>query len=141
MSMRPILVIEQEWRLAGLGLLGKRLEALGLPVQRLQVWNDDVAAARLSDYSAVVPLGGNAHAWAEDEFPYVRAERELLTQAVEQEVPVLGICLGAQVLARALGASVESSGLLEYGWCEIEPTPAAAGDPLLSGLEGPAGTY
>ena len=139
--VRPILVIEQEWRLAGLGLLGKRLDALGLPVRRLQAWREDVGAIRLSDVSAVVPLGGNAHAWDEAEFPTLRAERELLVQAIQEEVPVLGICLGAQVLARALGASVTSSGQLEYGWCQIEPTPAAANDPLLGGLDGPAGTY
>jgi len=139
--MRPVLVIEQEWRLAGLGLLGKRLDVLGLPVRRVQAWAHDVGEVRLSEYSAVVPLGGNAHAWAEDEYPYLRAERALLTEAIEQDVPVLGICLGAQLLARTLGAFVEASGVLEYGWCEIEPAPAAVGDPLLGGIDRPVGTY
>jgi GMP synthase-like glutamine amidotransferase len=139
--MRPILVIEQEWRLAGLGLLGQRFEALGLPVRRVQAWRHDIADVRLEDYSAVVPLGGNAHAWAEDEYPYVRAERELLEQAVEGELPVLGICLGAQVLARTLGASVEPGDELEYGWRRIELVPAAADDRLLGGLDGQTAAF
>lgn len=140
--MRPILVIEQEWRLEGAGLLGKRLTASGVPFRRLQMWRQDGADLRLDDFAAVVPLGGNAHAWDEEGHPHLRVERELLARAVQEDVPVLGICLGAQLLARSQGAEVYPSGFHEIGWAPIHPTPVAAADPLFAHLDGrPAGVY
>lgn len=140
-SVRPLLVIEQEVRLEGLGLLGRRLDACGVPYRRFRTWEHAFAEVELDDYSGVVPLGGNAHAWDEDGHGYLRHERELLEQAVERGVPVLGICLGAQLLARVLGAQVRSTGIHEYGWLEIRPTEHARGDPLFGHLGGPVGVY
>ena len=54
---------------------------------------------------------------------------------------MLGICLGGQLLARALGAEVRPAERLEAGWLEIEPTPEAAGDALLAHLRAPVGVY
>ena len=54
---------------------------------------------------------------------------------------MLGICLGAQVLARALGAEVRTAAAHEAGWLDIVPTPAAAGDPLLGHLEARPGVF
>jgi GMP synthase (glutamine-hydrolysing) len=139
--MKPILAIEQDARLPGLGLLGDRLQALGLPVRRVRAWEEELSALRATDYSGIAALGGNAHAWAEDEHPFLRYERRLFAEAIDAGVPLLGICLGAQVLARTLGADVQAAGVHEAGWLSIVPTPHAADDPLLGHLEGPAGVY
>jgi GMP synthase (glutamine-hydrolysing) len=139
--MKPLLAIEQDERLPGLGLLESRLEASGLPARRIRVWEEELDGARASDWSGIVALGGNAHAWQEDEHAFLAVERRLLADAVSEGLPVLGICLGAQVLARALGAEVRTAGVHEAGWLDVAPTPATAGDPVLGHLESPTGVF
>jgi GMP synthase (glutamine-hydrolysing) len=139
--VRPLLTIEQDERLPGLGLLERRLALADLPVYRVRTWRDELTGLRADDYSGIAALGGNAQAWAEDDHPFLREERRLLAEAVDERVPVLGICLGAQVLARALGAEVRTAALHEAGWLSIAPTPAAEADPLLGHLDGPAGVF
>jgi GMP synthase-like glutamine amidotransferase len=139
--VKPILVIEQEPSLEGTGLLGKRLEAHRLPYRRLRTWIESFVGVRARDYAAVVPLGGNMHAWREDEHPFLREERLLLAEALRDRVPVLGVCLGAQLLARAHGADVRTGVAPEIGWLEVVPTAAADGDPVLGHLSGPASVF
>jgi len=139
--VRPVLLIEQELSLEGLGFLGERLETSGLPYRRLQLWQEGLDGLQARDFSAIVPMGGNAHAWEESQHPGLRQERLLLADAVEEGVPVLGICLGAQLLARALGAEVRTAETPEIGWLDISPTPQAVGDPLFGHLTAPAGVY
>ena len=139
--MKPILVIEQEHSLRGLGLLGERLEASDLPYRSLRAWDEQVEDLDPRDFAAIIPMGGNAHAWDEDHVPLVRSERVFLRSAVEADVPVLGICLGAQILARALGGDVRAAPSREIGWLDIVPTEAAADDPVFRHLEAPTGVY
>jgi GMP synthase (glutamine-hydrolysing) len=139
--MRPVLVIEQERSLEGLGLLGERLDASGLPYRRLQMWRERIDGLRPRDFAGVVPMGGNAHAWEEDGHAFLSDERRFLGAAVDQAVPVLAICLGAQILARSLGADVRAGEAPEIGWLDIEPTEDAGEDPLFAHMSGPAGVY
>lgn len=139
--MRPILVIEQQASLAGLGLLGVRLRERGLPFVGLRAWEDDLHGLRARDFSGIVPLGGAMHAWNEDEHRFLLDESRLLAEAVDEGVPVLGVCLGAQLLARTLGAEVHAGEVSEIGWLDIVPTSNTAGDPLLGHLAGPVGVY
>lgn len=105
-----------------------------LPVEYVDLWREDPPA--LGDVAGLIVLGGEMNADQVEEFPFLAPERELLRCAVAEEVPVLGICLGAQLLARALGASVSRAPVRELGFLPVYPTPAMGKD-LLAGLYAP----
>ncbi len=139
--MKPVLVIEQEYSLRGLGLLGERLDSSGLPYRRLRAWEEQIDGLDAGDFAAIIPMGGTAHAWEADRVPVLRSEQLLLREAVEAGVPVFGICLGGQLLASALGGVVRAAEEPERGWLEIAPTDQARGDPIFRVLDRPAGVY
>jgi GMP synthase (glutamine-hydrolysing) len=139
--VKPILAIEQDPTLPGLGLLGRVVRGQGLPIVSAHAWEGDLDGLRARDFGGIVPLGGSMHSWDEQELPFLARERELLREAVDEGVPVLGICLGGQLLARALGAEARPAERPEVGWLPVEATPAAADDPLLGHLREPAGVY
>jgi GMP synthase (glutamine-hydrolysing) len=86
----------------------------------------------LAAYDGLVVMGGPQS--ANDDLPYIRNEIALLRLAIAEDFPVLGICLGAQLLAKAGQAEVTRSPVWELGWYPVFPTPASAGDPLFTPL-------
>ena len=86
----------------------------------------------LDDYGAVLVFGGSMHADEDDRHPWLREETMFLQRLLDVRTPVLGVCLGAQLLARAAHAPVGPASEPEIGWYEVELTPAAADDPVLS---------
>jgi GMP synthase-like glutamine amidotransferase len=74
---------------------------------------------------------------ANDDLPYIRQELEVIGEAVTRGLPILGICLGSQLIAKALGARVYKNGVPEIGWYPVHWTAAAARDRLHQGLSGP----
>jgi GMP synthase-like glutamine amidotransferase len=74
-----------------------------------------------------------------DDLPYLRREEHVIRDAVSRGVPVLGICLGAQLIARALGAAVYRNPAKEIGWFDV--TFTAEADPLFGGLESETGFH
>ena len=69
-----------------------------------------------------------------DPLPWLRQEERYITQAVASGVPILGICLGAQLLARCLGARVYPMGHKEIGWYPVRFTEAAQDDAMFAGM-------
>jgi GMP synthase-like glutamine amidotransferase len=82
----------------------------------------------------LVVFGGEMNVDQLDRYPYLLRVRQLMREAVDRGIPTLGICLGAQLLARAFGAAVTRAPVRELGFVPIWPTTAAASDPLLAGL-------
>jgi GMP synthase (glutamine-hydrolysing) len=74
------------------------------------------------------------HPDQDDEHTWLATEVEFLRQTLDARVPVLGVCLGAQLLARAAGATVGPADESEVGWVEVELTMAGHADPVLSTL-------
>ena len=84
---------------------------------------------------ALVVMGGPQSAASDDHFPTRRAELALIADAVARQLPVLGVCLGAQLMAEALGGrAFRGDRGLEVGWHEVALTAAAAHDPLFAGV-------
>jgi GMP synthase-like glutamine amidotransferase len=86
------------------------------------------------EYTAVVALGSAAHVDQAEEHPWLAEERELLSELVQADVPVLGVCFGAELLAQAGGGDAVRAPRPEVGWFEVEVDPAGAGDPVLGPL-------
>jgi GMP synthase (glutamine-hydrolysing) len=125
-----VLVIEPE--LSGpVGPLGDWLTDAGATLRIVRPMAGDAVPADLDDYDGLVVLGGSMGANDDAAYPYLVDVRRLLAEAVAREVPTLGICLGAQLLAVATGGRVEPSpDGPEYGAQLIAKRANAATDPL-----------
>ncbi|MCE1180092.1 MAG: type 1 glutamine amidotransferase [Micrococcales bacterium] len=105
-------------------------------------WHIDTWCTPVSDappgpvtaYDAVISLGAIASAADEADHPWMRPELELIQEALEREIPYLGVCFGAQILARAAGGEVVKGTAKEIGWTTVTAEPAAAHDPLVACL-------
>jgi len=91
------------------------------------------------DYDAVVVLGGAVHPDADVSSPWLEAETELIREAIDAAIPTLGICLGAQLIARATGSWVGPAQESEVGWFPVTLTDAGKTDPVLAAV--PDGTH
>ena len=105
------------------------LRSRGLELLRIELDEGD-ALPDWREFPAIVVMGGPMGAYEEDEHPWLAAEKRLLREAVEADVPVWGVCLGAQLLASALGARVYPGERPEVGLLPVELTPAASSDPV-----------
>jgi GMP synthase (glutamine-hydrolysing) len=104
---------------------------------RLEEWSlawETALPRPLDAYRAVLVFGGAMHADQDRHHPWLREENLFLQRLLDLQTPVLGICLGAQLLAKAAHASVYPAEEFEIGWYPVELTEAAATDPLLGRL-------
>lgn len=106
---------------------GHRLDRWGLP-DGTPAPEDPLA------YDAVLSLGGAAHPDQESAHPWLAAEKRLLANLLQCGVPVLGVCLGAQLVAEAAGARTRPAPRPEVGWYPVEVSDAGARDPLIGPL-------
>jgi GMP synthase (glutamine-hydrolysing) len=130
--VKPLVSIENEG-LAHLGVAEETFQDQGLEVEHVRAWKGDEPPP-LDRVGAVVSLGGEMNVDQDDIYPYLASERTYLAEAVDRDIPVLGICLGGQLLARALGAEVVQASQPELGFVPLRLTPEGHRDPVLSAL-------
>ena len=131
--MTTILVI-QHIAHERLGTLEAGLTRAGCELRSLKIFEAGTAWPSLEGIAGVVSMGGPQSVYEQAAYPWIAEELRLLKDAVGRRVPVLGVCLGAQMLAAALGASVTKNPQKEIGWYPLTREPGAAGDPLLDGF-------
>lgn len=113
--------------------LGRWLTDDGLRVEERQA--SEGLPQDLSGYDALVMLGGGLMPDEFDRAPWLRAERNLAGQAIDADLPTLGVCLGGQLLADVAGGTVRArTGPVERGATPISPTAAGADDPVIGAL-------
>jgi GMP synthase (glutamine-hydrolysing) len=116
------------------GVFGPVVEERG---HRLEEWSlawDTPLPRPLDAYDGVLVFGGAMHADQDSHHPWLREENLFLQRLLDLHTPVLGICLGAQLVAKAAHAPVRPAESSEIGWYPVELTEDAADDPLLGGL-------
>jgi GMP synthase (glutamine-hydrolysing) len=115
-------------------LFGPVIEAAG---HRLDEWSFSSGrppTRRLDAYDAYLVFGGAMHPDQDAQHPWLAGEMRWLEQLLAERRPVLGVCLGVQLLARAAGGAVRRLDEPEIGWIEVELTEAGVGDPVVGSL-------
>lgn len=131
----PKLLVFQHVPYEILGIFNPLLKQAGFRIRYVNYGRDPKARPSLDSYNGIVILGGPMNVDQVDKYPHLQIEVELIQEAVEKEIPVLGICLGAQLIAKALGAPVRKNPAKEIGWYDITPNEAGLQDPLFKHFE------
>lgn len=131
--MRVLVV--QNVEIEGPGLLGELLEGVGHTVDLRCAEAGDRLPDGMRGFGGLVVLGGPMNVYEEDAYPHLRQVGVLLDEALAGELPVVGLCLGAQLMAKARGAVVRRNPVKEIGVYHVELTADGAADPVFAGLE------
>lgn len=131
--MKRILVLQHVAH-EPLGTLHASIRSAGFRIRYVNYSREPDADVDVSRYDGLIVLGGPMGVYESDQHPHLRREIALVKHAIEQDKPVLGICLGAQIIAHALGARVAPLPTKEIGWYDVELTSDGRRDPMLSEL-------
>ncbi len=129
--MRRVIVFKH---IAGevLGTLNPLLKEQKLNIRYVNFERYPAADPALDKYHGLVVFGGWMGVYEADQYKHLKVEMRLIEQALKRDIPVLGICLGSQILAHVLGANVRKHHCKEVGWHDLHLTSQGAVDPLLS---------
>lgn len=108
----------------GLGSIGPWLAARGAQVAFTRFYQSE-ALPGLDGIDLVIAMGGPMSVNDEEAYAWLKSEKAFIREAVRRGLPVLGVCLGAQLLASALGARVYANACKEIGWFPVQALPAA----------------
>jgi GMP synthase (glutamine-hydrolysing) len=127
--------ILQHHPVESLANIADALEGAALAWQYVRVDEGQPVPASMKGAGGLIVMGGPASVYQTDRYPWLRDEMRLIEDAMKSNLPVLGVCLGAQILAAALGAKVERNpNGKEIGWHPIRLSDAAKDDRLMRGL-------
>lgn len=116
-----------------LGIIAQVLQSTGLEPEYVRTWAGDPVPRYMKDAAGLVVLGGPMGVYDAPRLPFLMDSMRLIDQALKHERPVLGICLGSQLLATVLGSTVRRAGRRELGWLPVALTGDAHADLLWSG--------
>ncbi len=122
----------QHTRCETLGTIADALEAEALAWQYVRVFEGKAVPAEIGDAGGLIVMGGPMGVYEQDRYPHLKDELRLIKSALKAGKPILGICLGSQLLAAALGAAVAKGARKEIGWYPVRLAEAATQDRLLS---------
>ncbi|OGQ05745.1 MAG: hypothetical protein A3F82_03140 [Deltaproteobacteria bacterium RIFCSPLOWO2_12_FULL_44_12] len=114
-----------------LGTLNPLFKQNGFRIRYVNFGRHPHAKPSLDGYFGLVVLGGPMNVDEVEKHPHLGFEVELIQQAIKKDLPVLGICLGAQLIAKALGAKVFKNPVKEIGWYNVCLTEEGKKDPIL----------
>jgi len=118
-----------------LGTIADALKANHITARAIRVFEGQSVPKKMNEASGLVIMGGPMGVYEQDRYPFLQQEIHLIQRALEEDKPMLGICLGSQLLASALGAKVIKGKQKEIGWFPVTLTEAAKSDHLWAGVE------
>jgi GMP synthase (glutamine-hydrolysing) len=124
----------QHHRAEGLGLIGDALADAGHAWQYVRVFDGHPVPQALTGAAGLILMGGPMGVYEQDRYPWLRDEIRLIESAIKEEKPILGICLGSQLIAAALGARVYKAPSREIGWYPVTLAPEAHPDRVFGRL-------
>ncbi len=116
----------------GLGLIETALHAGGVDFDYCDLYRPGASMPDSAGYDGLIFMGGPMS--VSDDLPFIAAEMRLIERAAAAGVPILGVCLGSQMIAKALGGRVYRNAKKEIGWYDIHITDAGQRDPLFRDL-------
>lgn len=128
---RPKILVFQHVPYEPLGTLDPLLREAGFRIRYVNFGRTPEARPHLERYEALIILGGPMNSDQIDTYPNLITEVDIIREALARDMSILGICLGAQLLAKALGGSVARNARREIGWYDVELTAAGRDDPVL----------
>lgn len=132
--MSTILVI-QHVESEGLGIMDKEIERLGFSPYHVRIYkNAKVPHKAPAQAKGVIILGGPMGVYEDAVYPFIKDELRLIESALKGDLPVLGVCLGSQLLAKAAGARVYKGRTKEIGWHPVRLTGEGSSDALFLGM-------
>lgn len=114
-----------------LGTLNPLLKSEKFRVRYINFHRTPEIRPTIDKYNGLVILGGHMGVYEAERYKHIKVEMELIEQALKKQIPILGICLGAQILAHVLGANVRKHTEKEIGWCDVHLTAEGKKDRLL----------
>ena len=128
----PKLLVCQHVPFEILGTLNPLLRGFGFRIKYVNFGRDPRAEPSLEGYDGLILLGGPMNVDQVECHPHLATELRLVQAGIARGMPILGICLGAQLIARALGAEVRPSPEKEIGWYDVTLTEEGRRDPLFA---------
>ncbi len=119
---------------AGPGVLGEEIVAAGHEHEIRSYALGNLPAHPVGSYDGALVMGGSMNVHEVDGHPWLHQERHAISDLLDAGVPLLGICLGSQLIAAVSGGTVSRVSQPEIGWYEVETTEEAATDPVLGSL-------
>ena len=113
-----------------LGTLSQLIRSDGYQLENIEA-QEEAVPNNVEQYAAIIILGGPVAVY--DNVNYLGKEQDLIRQALKREIPVLGICLGSQLIAQVIGGNVHKGGKKEIGWFKVMVNPAGHKD-LFKGI-------
>lgn len=127
-------IVLQHHPAENLGAIADALETAALAWQYVRVHDGHPIPKTIKGAGGLIIMGGPQTVYQLDRYPYLREEIGLIEDALRENKPILGVCLGSQLLAAALGARVYRSAEREIGWYPVRLNKAASEDRLMRGL-------
>lgn len=107
----------------------------GFPLKEIDLSQGDSLPGDMAGIDAVICLGGPMNVYEEEKYSFLKEENIFIKKILENKIPFIGICLGAQLLAKACGARIVKSPKKEMGFAEITLTQEGVGDSLFKGMD------
>lgn len=129
-----MIIVIKHVAIEGPGSIGEFFRNTDRRLEVISLHKGEILPQDLEDVEAIISLGGPMNVYEQDKYPFLKEEEEFLKQALKEEIPILGICLGAQALAKACGARVKAAEHKEIGWHKVNLTGEGRQDPIFGNL-------